>query len=47
MNCPYQKGECMYPRECPDCGGEEEWLMSMSYADYAIVIAGLKNVAKL
>ena len=25
FTCPYQKGECMYPNECPDCSqGEEE-----------------------
>lgn len=22
--CPYEKGDCMYPRECPECTGEEE-----------------------
>jgi|19_taG_2_1085344.scaffolds.fasta_scaffold04290_3 hypothetical protein len=24
MRCPYQKGECMYPRECEDCNGSSE-----------------------
>ena len=22
--CPYEKGDCMYPRECKDCNGDEE-----------------------
>lgn len=24
MKCLYERGECMYPRECPDCSEEEE-----------------------
>ena len=24
MRCPYQKGECMYPRECEDCNKSSE-----------------------
>ena len=33
--CPYEKGDCMYPRECPVCSnmGEEEMIACSLWMD--------------